>query len=116
MLNRYPYNAGHLMVTLNRHRGEPSQLTQEEWRELWETVAEMVSVLKRLLRPHGFNVGVNIGRAAGAGIPGHLHVHVVPRWIGDTNFATSISQMKVVSASLDALYRRLKPHMPAHRR
>src|SRR3989338_5964780 len=67
VLNRYPYNAGHLMVTLNRHRGEPSQLTQEEWRELWETVAEMVSVLKRLLRPHGLNVGVNIGRAAGAG-------------------------------------------------
>lgn len=112
ILNRYPYNTGHLMVALNRHRGEPSHVTREEWCELWQTVSEMVGILKRLLRPHGFNVGLNVGRAAGAGIPGHLHVHVVPRWVGDTNFATSIGQMKVISASLDALYRRLKPRMP----
>ena len=112
VLNRYPYNNGHLMVALNRHRGELSQLTPDESTELWRMAMMMVEALKRVLHPHGFNIGVNVGRAAGAGIPDHLHVHVVPRWVGDTNFITTVGGTKVISASLDDLYRRLEPLMP----
>lgn len=112
IFNRYPYNSGHLMVAVNRHCGELSQLPHEELAELWETTAKMVKILERHLRPHGVNVGLNIGRAAGAGLPDHLHVHIVPRWFGDTNAITTVSGMRVVSASMDALYRRLKPLMP----
>ena len=114
IFNRYPYNNGHLMVAVNRHCGELSRLAHEELTELWQTTTRMVTILERLLRPHGVNVGLNIGRAAGAGLPDHLHVHIVPRWVGDTNFITTASGMRVVSASMDALYRRLKPLMPTN--
>ena len=114
VLNRYPYNNGHLMVALNRHCGDLSRLTRDESAELWHATMKTVEVVRRLLRPHGVNIGLNLGRAAGAGIPHHLHIHIVPRWVGDTNFITTVGGMKVISASLEALYRRLKPLMPTH--
>ncbi len=116
ILNRYPYNNGHVMVALNRHRGGVAQLTPGEWAELWQMATKTVGALTRLLRPHGFNLGVNVGRAAGAGIPDHLHVHIIPRWLGDTNFITTVGSTKIISASLDDLYRRLKPLMPRSKR
>lgn len=112
VLNRYPYNGGHVMVALNRHQGELSRLTHEELAELWRMATMTADVLKRALHPQGFNIGVNVGRAAGAGIPHHVHVHVIPRWLGDTNFVTTVSDMRVVSTSLETLYRRLQPLMP----
>jgi len=112
LLNRYPYNNGHLMVAVYRHVGTLSQLDRHEASELMQVTVQMVQLLTRALRPHGFNVGLNLGRAAGAGIPGHLHVHLVPRWVGDTNFIPVIGGTKVLSESLDALYERLKRLMP----
>jgi len=108
LLNRYPYNNGHLMVAVYRHIGALSQLDRQEASELVQVTAQMVKLLARALRPHGFNVGLNLGRAAGAGIPGHLHMHLVPRWVGDTNFMPVIGGTKVLSESLDALYERLR--------
>lgn len=108
LLNRYPYNVGHLMVVVNRHVGTLTQLTDPEASELMRATRRMVQWLTKALRPHGFNLGVNLGRAAGAGIPGHLHLHVVPRWVGDTNVMPVVSGTKVLSGSLDALYERLR--------
>ena len=107
LLNRFPYNAGHLMVSSYRHVGALARLTSAERAELWDLTLQMTERLGRLLRPDGFNVGLNLGRAAGAGIAGHVHLHVVPRWIGDTNFMPVLGRTKVVSASLDELYRQL---------
>jgi len=104
ILNRYPYNAGHLMVAVRRHVGSLSALSALESSELLRVAALMERRLTRLLHPDGFNVGINVGRAAGAGIPGHLHLHVVPRWVGDTNFMPVAGQVKVMVQSLDALY------------
>ncbi|MBI3324119.1 MAG: HIT domain-containing protein [Candidatus Omnitrophica bacterium] len=111
MLNRYPYNAGHVMVAVGRHVGRLSSLSAREAAELLEVAGLMEQRLARLLRPDGFNVGINVGRAAGAGIPGHLHLHLVPRWVGDTNFMTVTGHVKVIVRSLDALYEGLtRPH------
>lgn len=109
LLNLYPYNNGHLMVTPYRHVGSLLQLTPSEASELIHVATTMVRRLTKILRPDGFNLGVNLGRSAGAGIPGHLHFHVVPRWQADTNFMPVIGQTKIVSESLDALYQRLNP-------
>ena len=104
LLNLYPYNAGHLMVAVRRHVGTLSSLKADECRELLQVAALMERRLAKLLRPDGFNVGINVGRSAGAGIPGHLHLHLVPRWSGDTNFMTVTGRVKVMVQSLDALY------------
>ena len=109
LLNCYPYNVGHLMIAVSRHVGELTALTSQEQGELMAMAARMTAVLRRALRPHGFNLGVNLGRLAGAGIPGHLHLHIVPRWTGDTNFMPVAGGTKVLSQSLDELYARLKP-------
>jgi len=109
LLNKYPYNAGHLMIAVTRHVGELSALTRQERSELMELAARMVKALTKAIRPHGFNLGVNLGRPAGAGIPGHVHLHVVPRWEGDTNFMPVTGGTKVMSRSLDDLYDALKP-------
>ena len=107
LLNRYPYNAGHLMVAPYRHVGVLSRLRRRESAELLDVTAQMVQRLTKLLRPQGFNVGINLGRAAGVGIPGHLHLHIVPRWVGDTNFMPVVGGTRVVSHALDALQQRL---------
>lgn len=107
LLNKYPYNVGHLMVAPNRHVGDLSRLTSDELRELMEVGARMVERLKRTIKPQGFNLGINLGRVAGAGIPGHVHLHVVPRWKGDTNFMSATGNARVMSHSLDAMYQAL---------
>ena len=107
VLNRYPYSNGHVMVAPYRHTARLSSLSQEAAAELVSVAGRMADRLTRLLHPDGLNIGINLGRAAGAGVPGHLHLHVVPRWIGDTNFMPVLSGTKVISQSLSAVYQRL---------
>lgn len=108
LLNIFPYNNGHVMVAPIKHAKEPSFLSKDEYCDLWEAVLKIQAALKKALQPQGYNIGLNIGPTAGAGIPGHLHVHVVPRWKGDTNFMPVISGTKVISQSLSELEKRLK--------
>jgi ATP adenylyltransferase len=104
LLNRFPYNNGHLLVAPRGHKGKLDDLTAEELLETMETVRRMVGVLNDLMRPGGYNIGLNLGRAAGAGLPGHLHWHIVPRWDGDTNFMPIVGDVKVIPQALDTLY------------
>jgi ATP adenylyltransferase len=103
LLNRYPYNNGHLLVAPNRHMARLDQLGPDVELELSQTITQIVGLLERKLQPHGFNIGLNLGRAAGAGLPGHLHWHIVPRWMGDTNFMPSVAGINVIPQSLEAL-------------
>jgi ATP adenylyltransferase len=105
-LNRFPYNNGHLLVTPLVHRGTLAELHGAELTEPLETVRLVVAVLDEMLRPQGYNIGLNQGKAAGAGLPGHLHWHVVPRWDGDTNFMPVLGQTKVIVESLQEFYDR----------
>jgi ATP adenylyltransferase len=122
VLNSFPYNSGHLMVAVNRHVGALGGLDAEERAEIWELAALAERVLGDVYRPEGLNLGINLGRAAGAGVDGHLHVHLVPRWIGDTNFMVAAGDTKVLPEDLDDTYRRLtdamgpKPRRRAPRR
>jgi len=109
ILNAYPYNNGHLMVVPYSHRATLSDLRDEELAELMLLTRLCVEVLDEAVRPDGYNIGVNLGMAAGAGIADHLHVHVVPRWHGDTNFMASVADVKVVPQSLPATYKSLRP-------
>lgn len=104
VLNRYPYNNGHLLVAPIAHKARLDELTPAEHVGLAEVTTQMVGLLEDLLQPDGFNVGLNLGRAAGAGLPGHLHWHIVPRWNGDTNFMPSVAAVKVIPQSLDDLW------------
>jgi ATP adenylyltransferase len=104
VLNRYPYNNGHLLVAPRAHKGTLAELSPEEITETQLTLQRMVEVLGGLMRPDGYNIGLNLGRVAGAGLPGHLHWHIVPRWAGDTNFMPVLADVKVIVQSLDALY------------
>ncbi len=108
ILNAYPYATGHVMVMPKRHVRELEELTDEEAEDLWPTLRMTVEVVKRAYSPDGLNLGVNLGRAAGAGIPGHLHVHVVPRWIGDTNFMTTTASVRVLPESLEDTWKKLR--------
>ncbi len=105
-LNRFPYNNGHLLVAPVVHRGTLGELSGADLTEPIETVRRMVGVLDRMLRPQGYNIGLNQGKAAGAGLPGHLHWHIVPRWDGDTNFMPVLGQTKVIVESLYEFYDR----------
>ena len=107
ILNLYPYNTGHLLVAPRVHRARLDELSDEEQVELTQTVTRMVGLLEKVLRPQGFNVGLNLGRAAGAGLPGHLHWHVVPRWVGDTNFMPVMASVRVIPHALDGLWEAL---------
>jgi ATP adenylyltransferase len=107
ILNAYPYTSGHCMVMPVRHVATLIKLTPEETVELWELVTHATGALGVAYSPQGINVGANMGRAAGAGIPGHLHVHLVPRWDGDTNFMTTIAETRVVPESLPSTWRKL---------
>ena len=108
MLNRYPYNPGHLMVAAARHTGRIAGLRAAERADLMELLGLAERVLRREYRPHGLNVGANLGRVAGAGFPGHLHFHLVPRWNGDTNFMPVIGQTRVLPESLAETWSRLR--------
>jgi ATP adenylyltransferase len=104
VLNRFPYNNGHLLIAPRAHKGRLEQLTPPEVLETMSTLTRMVQTLDGLMRPDGYNIGLNLGKAAGAGLPGHLHWHVVPRWNGDTNFMPVLADTKVIVQSLGALY------------
>ena len=104
LINRYPYTNGHLMIAPRRHEAFLENLTSAEAADLHEQTVKAVELLKRKLSPQGFNVGLNLGHAAGAGVPGHLHRHVVPRWSGDTNFMAVVGQIRVVPQAVEALY------------
>ncbi|MDD5557200.1 MAG: HIT domain-containing protein [bacterium] len=104
MLNRFPYNGGHMMVAPFRHAASLDALVADELAELFAMVRDSISLLAGKVRPDGFNVGMNLGRAAGAGVAGHLHVHVVPRWDGDTNFMPVAAGVKVIPQSLDEMH------------
>lgn len=108
IMNRYPYNSGHLMVAPIRHIGAIEKLTSTEMLELMELQQLCVKLLKRELKPQGFNTGMNLGKIAGAGIADHLHIHIVPRWEGDTNFMPILGETKVVSIGLGELYTKLR--------
>jgi ATP adenylyltransferase len=108
ILNLFPYNNGHLLIAPQRHIGGLEQASDEELLELLKLVRESQKVLSMAIKPHGFNVGMNFGRCGGAGLPEHLHVHVVPRWDGDTNFLNVCSDTNVISQSLSELLDQLK--------
>jgi ATP adenylyltransferase len=110
MLNKYPYNNGHLLVAPKRHQKELVELGSEEYVDLSETLRQSVAVLRRALKPGGVNLGMNLGRTAGAGVEDHLHWHIVPRWDGDMNFMPVIAETKVMPQHLLDSYDRLKPH------
>ena len=104
VLNRFPYNNGHLLVAPAPHKGRLEDLDRDELLETQETLRRMIAMLDDLVRPDGYNIGLNLGRVAGAGLPGHLHWHLVPRWNGDTNFMPVLGDVKVIVQSLEALY------------
>jgi ATP adenylyltransferase len=109
VLNRFPYNNGHLLVAPQKHLARLDQLDRELRGACIDMVSRLVGVLERLLNAEGFNIGLNLGRVAGAGVPGHLHWHIVPRWSGDTNFMPVLTDTRVISQSLDALWELLTP-------
>lgn len=115
ILNRYPYNNGHLMVVPYRHTNTLAGLETDEYRDLFDTVRHWDGVLRQRLNPHGLNIGLNLGQVAGAGIADHLHVHLVPRWNGDTNFMPVLSDTRVVSQSLQDAYHLLSAPASAER-
>lgn len=100
VLNKYPYNAGHILVCPYRHIGDFGELNQDEMTEIMLTLQECSKALESSYKCHGFNLGANIGRSAGAGVPGHIHFHIVPRWKGDTNFLPVFAEVKVISQEL----------------
>lgn len=109
MMNRYPYSNGHLMVSPNRHTADLNTLSAEEMLDLFETLRLCRNILQENLSPQGFNIGLNLGRAAGAGIEEHLHFHIVPRWGGDANFMTVVAEVRVIPEHLLATYDKLLP-------
>lgn len=104
VLNRFPYNNGHLLVCPRAHKATLAELDPLEMLDTQETLRRMIGVIDKLMHPQGYNIGVNLGLAAGAGVPGHLHWHIVPRWNGDTNFMPVLGETRVIVQSLEALY------------
>lgn len=104
LLNTFPYNNGHVLVAPYEHTGELGALSAEQSAELFGLTRRVVAGLERVLTPHGFNIGLNVGRVAGAGIEDHLHIHIVPRWDGDTNFMPVLAETRVISQSLEQTY------------
>ena len=109
MLNRYPYVNGHLMIIPQRHLGGIEELTDEERKEIFALLDTSVKVLKDAMNPHGFNIGMNLGKAAGAGIAEHVHVHIIPRWEGDTNFMSVVGNVRVIPEDLATTAAKLAP-------
>ena len=107
VLNTFPYNNGHVLIIPNRHVSDLKKLRKEEKEDLYALLEYTKDLIEKILKPTGYNIGLNIGRAAGAGFPGHLHIHMVPRWMGDMNFMPIASDTKVISQSLSELYTKL---------
>ena len=110
MMNKFPYINGHLLVAPVRHISGLDQLSKSEMAELLATVDRSVQILKQVMKPDGFNVGLNLGKVAGAGVEEHLHFHVVPRWFGDTNALTVFADVRVIPEHIKATYDNLKPY------
>ena len=108
ILNAYPYNPGHLMVVLYRHVANLEDLSNSESIEHFKLIQKSITVLKETINPNGFNIGLNIGKVAGAGVEGHLHTHIVPRWQGDVNFMPVLGETRVISEGLKATYNKFK--------
>lgn len=108
VLNRFPYNAGHMLVVPFRKVAQPAELTSAERTDFFDTIIRIQELLTTALNPDGFNIGINLGKAAGAGIPEHLHCHIVPRWSGDTNFMPVTGKTRVLPTALDSMWERLK--------
>lgn len=111
IFNTFPYNNGHIMIVPNRHVSSLKDLDDTELLDLNKTTVKVTSALEKVLNPQGFNIGLNIGKAAGAGIDDHIHTHIVPRWEADTNFMPVLADTKVVSQSIEELYDKLKKEL-----
>jgi ATP adenylyltransferase len=112
LLNAFPYTSGHFMAMPIRHVGDLEDLEDAEARDLWEALSRGVRALKAAYRPDGVNVGANLGRAAGAGVPAHFHLHALPRWTGDTNFMTTVADTRVLPEPLGESYVKLRAAWP----
>jgi len=110
VMNRFPYINGHLLVAPVRHLSDLEALSRDEMLDLLKMVREATGVLKKAMNPEGFNVGLNLGKVAGAGMEEHLHFHIVPRWNGDTNFMTVFGEVRVIPEHIEETYGRLLPH------
>jgi len=108
MLNKYPYIGGHLLIAPKRHVGELDELKNTEKLELMNLATKSVSVLREAMCPHGFNIGINLGQVAGAGIPEHIHIHIVPRWSGDTNFVPILGEARIINEHLESTWENLR--------
>ena len=106
LLNKYPYSNGHLLIALGDARPSLTQYEPEQRAQLWQLVDQAAALVERALEPQGMNIGINQGRAGGAGVPSHLHVHVMPRWNGDTNFITTVGGIRVIPSALEMMYER----------
>ena len=112
VMNAYPYASGHVLVLPLRHVGPLAELTEAESAELWSATQRALASIEKAYDPDGLNVGANLGRAAGAGLPGHLHLHALPRWSGDTNFMTSVAETRVLPETLQLSWKRLTDAWP----
>ena len=108
ILNIYPYTSGHLMVIPYEHQAEISEITTESSNEMMDLAKKTQKAIKEIYQPEGFNLGMNLGKAAGAGVAGHLHLHILPRWVGDVNFMTAIGQTRTIPETLQTTYEKLK--------
>ena len=112
VMNKFPYTNGHLLVAPRAHKAEPMEMSPEELLDLQSQTVAAMELLRRVMSPQGFNIGINLGRCAGAGLPGHLHQHIVPRWNGDVNFMSVVGEVRIVPQALTMLYDEL---VAAHR-
>lgn len=110
VLNKYPYNNGHLLILPRRHVADYDKLSDQDVGKMQILMKHSLKILKKLYKPHGFNMGMNLGKVAGAGIPEHLHMHLIPRWRGDTNFFPLIAKTKLVVETTEQSYNFLRPH------
>jgi ATP adenylyltransferase len=107
VMNRFPYTNGHLLIAHAAHKGDVTNLSDDEFTDMTRAIRNATGILRQALSPHGFNIGFNLGQCAGAGLPEHLHAHIVPRWSGDTNFMAVIGNSRIIPDSLDALWAEL---------